>query len=101
MQLRRLAALERKKIEDEYKAAVALIKELEALLKSPKKMRQVVADELQAIKETYGDRRRTHIVQLKEGESKSSLLTKAELVAGERDLGMCQPGQPDLTHDRR
>jgi len=39
-------------------------------------MRLVVRDELQAIKDTYGDRRRTHIVQLKEGESKSSLLTK-------------------------
>jgi DNA gyrase subunit A len=81
MQLRRLAALERKKIEDEYKEVVALIKQLEALLKSPKKMREVVSEELQAVKETYGDRRRTHIVQLKEGETKSSLLTKAELVA--------------------
>lgn len=81
MQLRRLAALERKKIEDEYKEVIALIKQLEALLKSPKKMREVVAEELQVVKETYGDRRRTHIVQLKEGESKSSLLTKAELVA--------------------
>ena len=81
MQLRRLAALERKKIEDEYKELVALIKQLEALLKSPKKMREVVSEELQVVKETYGDRRRTHIVQLKEGETKSSLLTKAELVA--------------------
>ena len=81
MQLRRLAALERKKIEDEYKELAALIKQLEALLKSPKKMREIVTEELQAIKETYGDRRRTHIVQLKEGETKSSLLTKAELVA--------------------
>ena len=81
MQLRRLAALERKKIEDEYREVVALIKQLEALLKSPKKMREVVSEELQVIKATYGDRRRTHIVQLKEGESKSSLLTKAELVA--------------------
>ncbi len=81
MQLRRLAALERKKIEDEHKELVALIKQLEALLKSPKKMREVVSEELQVIKATYGDRRRTHIVQLKEGESKSSLLTKAELVA--------------------
>ncbi len=81
MQLRRLAALERKKIEDEYKELVALIKQLEALLKSPKKMREVVSEELQVIKATYGDRRRTHIVQLKEGETKSSLLTKAELVA--------------------
>ena len=81
MPLRRLAALERKKIEDEHKEVAALIKQLEALLRSPKKMREVVNAELQEVKETYGDRRRTHIVQLNEGETKASLLTKAELVA--------------------
>ena len=58
MQLRRLAALERKKIETEYKETTALIKDLEALLKSPKRMRAVVADELSKVKEAYGDRRR-------------------------------------------
>jgi DNA gyrase subunit A len=80
MQLRRLAALERKKIEEEYKEVQAMIKELEALLRSPKKMRQVVSDELQAVQEAYGDRRRTHIVKLKEGQTKTSLLTTTELV---------------------
>jgi DNA gyrase subunit A len=63
MPLRRLAALERKKIEDEYKEVTALIKELEGLLRSPRRMRQVVADELLAVKEAYGDRRRTQITQ--------------------------------------
>lgn len=63
MQLRRLAALERKKIEEEYKEVQALIKSLVALLRSPKKMRQAVAEELQAVKESYGDRRRTQIVK--------------------------------------
>lgn len=67
MQLRRLASLERKKIEQEYQEVLALIKSLEGLLRSPKKMRQVVADELQAIKDTFGDRRRTRIVSLKPG----------------------------------
>jgi DNA gyrase subunit A len=79
MQLRRLAALERKKIEDEYKEMLALIKELENLLRSPKKMRQVVAEELQAVKEAYGDRRRTQIVHLEKGEEKKSLLTIVDL----------------------
>ena len=80
LQLRRLAALERKKIEEEYKEVLAHIKELESLLRSPKKMRQVVADELLAVKEAYGDRRRTHIVQLKEGEQAIKVLASAELV---------------------
>jgi DNA gyrase subunit A len=75
MPLRRLAALERKKIETEYKELLVLIKELEGLLKSPKKMRQVVADELTAIKENYGDRRRTQIVALEEGTTPKTVLT--------------------------
>lgn len=62
MQLRRLAALERKKIEDEYKEKINLIKYLEGLLKSPKKMREVVAEELETIKQAYSDPRRTVIV---------------------------------------
>lgn len=82
LQLRRLAALERKKIETEYKEVSAVIKELTALLKSPKLMRGVVADELLKVKAQYGDRRRTQIVTL--GESKDGKTTKKALTA--RDL---------------
>src|SRR5512139_1060695 len=75
MQLRRLAALERKKIETEYKEVSALIKQLTDLLKSPKLMRGVVADELLKVKEQYGDRRRTQIVSLKAGKAAKALTT--------------------------
>ncbi len=61
MQLRRLAALERRKLEDEYKEKLQLIKMLEALLASPKMMRVEVARELGAIREKYADPRRTVI----------------------------------------
>ncbi|MEJ2512433.1 MAG: DNA gyrase subunit A, partial [Anaerolineales bacterium] len=80
MPLRRLAALERKKIEDEYKEVAKLIKDLEMLLKSPKKMRTVVAEELVAVKEKYGDRRRTQIVEVEEGVKLKDLLTVSDLV---------------------
>jgi DNA gyrase subunit A len=60
--LRRLAALERKKIEEEYKGLQALIKSLETLLRSPKQMREVIAEELHAVKEAFADRRRTQII---------------------------------------
>ena len=80
MQLRRLAALERKKIETEYKETLALIKDLEGLLKSPKRMRGVAAEELLRVKENYGDKRRTHIVSLKGGREKKAFLTTAELL---------------------
>ncbi len=80
MPLKRLAALERRKIDDELRELQAQIKNLENLLRSPKKMRQQVSDELQEVKDQFSDRRRTHIVLLKEGETKSSLLTKSDLV---------------------
>ncbi len=69
MQLRRLAALERKKIEDEYKEKMALIKYLEGLLTSPKQMRDVIAEEVRTIKSAYGDPRRTIIVDSTAGAS--------------------------------
>jgi len=62
MPLRRLAALERQKIEQEYKVVKAKIRALVALLKSPTKMRKIISDELQAVKEEYGDLRRTQII---------------------------------------
>lgn len=62
MQLRRLAALERKKIEEEYNEKIRLIEYLEGLLASPAKMRQVISEELTTIKQAYGDPRRTMIV---------------------------------------
>ncbi len=80
MQLRRLAALERRKIETEHKETQALIKELENLLKSPKKMRGVATEELLKVKAAYGDRRRTQIVSLKAGKHKQAPLTSVELL---------------------
>lgn len=79
MPLKRLAALERKKIEEEYKELLAKIKELESLLKSPKKIRQVAADELQAVKEAFGDRRRTQIASISQKKGQTTLLTAADL----------------------
>ncbi|MGJ3237800.1 MAG: DNA gyrase subunit A [Anaerolineae bacterium] len=61
MQLRRLAGLERKKIQDEHKEKMAIIKELEGLLSSPKRVRQLIAVELTHIKHEYNDPRRTII----------------------------------------
>jgi DNA gyrase subunit A len=83
MPLKRLSALERKKIEDEYKEIMKVIKELQALLKSPKKMREMVKDELAEIQTVYGDRRRTQIVSLKEGESAKDKLTVSDLTPEE------------------
>src|SRR3989344_825868 len=62
MRLQALAALERKKVEDELKEKRLLIKELTELLANPKKILGVVKSELVEIKKNYGDERRTKIV---------------------------------------
>jgi len=61
MQLRRLAALERKKIQDEYKEIKLTIDGLLSLLNSPAKILTVIKSELDAAKQKFGDDRRTRI----------------------------------------
>ncbi len=75
MPLKRLAALERKKIEQEYKDLIELTKELQAILRSPVKQRQTVEAELKEVKSRYTDRRKTQIVNLKQGKVAADLLT--------------------------
>ncbi|MBN1263251.1 MAG: DNA gyrase subunit A [Candidatus Pacebacteria bacterium] len=61
MQLRRLAALEQKKIQDEYEAIKKLIERLAILLTQPEKILEVIDEELTEIKKEYDDPRRTRV----------------------------------------
>ena len=63
MQLRRLSALERQKIEDEYKQIMDKIAFLEDLLAHPKKILSLIREDLSGLAEKYGDERRTLIAQ--------------------------------------
>src|SRR5512146_1491536 len=99
LQLRRLAALERKKIETEYKETTALIKELEKLLKSAKLMRGVVADELLKVKAAYGDRRRTQIINLKKGGKPGAASTGADQRTQSVWITVTADGMVARTHD--
>ncbi|MEZ4156929.1 MAG: DNA gyrase subunit A [Candidatus Paceibacterota bacterium] len=63
MRLSTLAALERKKIEDELAEKRKLIKSLEELLKSPAKILTLIKNELKEIKDKYADERKTRVVQ--------------------------------------
>ncbi|MBP9669982.1 DNA gyrase subunit A [Candidatus Woesebacteria bacterium] len=87
MQLRRLSALERKKIEDEYNALMVRINELLALLKDPKAILSTITKELKELKEIYGDPRKTKVIKGKLGEFSEEDLVAAEdnLVAITRD----------------
>lgn len=62
MQLRRLAALERQKIIDEYAEVIKLIAELEEILANDRVLRNVIIRELRAVQKDYTDERRTQIV---------------------------------------
>ncbi|MEW6196025.1 MAG: DNA gyrase subunit A [Bacteroidota bacterium] len=63
MRLQRLTGLERKKIEDEYKETIKLIQKLKAILGNEKLRKQIIKDELLALREKYADERRTEIVR--------------------------------------
>ncbi|MDO8639064.1 MAG: DNA gyrase subunit A [Candidatus Daviesbacteria bacterium] len=81
MQLRRLAALERQKIEDELKMVRELITYLEDLLAHPEKILKVIRDEIIKIKERYGDERKTRVYKSKVGE-----FSEEDLVADESTI---------------
>ncbi len=62
MRLSQLANLERLAVEKELKEKMKLIKELQALLKSDEKIKQVIFDEVDGLEEKYGDERRTKVI---------------------------------------
>ncbi|MHC1739536.1 MAG: DNA gyrase subunit A [Anaerolineaceae bacterium] len=80
MQLRRLAALERQKIEAEYKELMAQIAYLEDLLASPKKILAVVKEDLNELTTKFGDERRTRIMGDTHEEMKEEDLVADEAV---------------------
>jgi DNA gyrase subunit A len=79
MQLRRLAALEREKIEKEYEEIKKLIDELTAILKNPEKILEIIIKEINELKENFQDPRRTKIYKQKIGEfSEEDLIPKED-----------------------
>ena len=81
MQLRRLQGLERDKIEDELKQLHELIKKLEAILASEQEILNVVKAELLAMKDKYGDERRSKIINHELGKfSDEELIPEEESV---------------------
>lgn len=81
MQLRRLAALERQKIENEYEEIKKLIDSLVAILKDPQRVLDIIIEEITKLKADYGDPRRTKIYKSPLGE-----MSEEDLVAKEETL---------------
>src|SRR5690606_35119558 len=80
MQLRKLAALERQQITDEYDKLMAEIADYNDILASPARQRQIVGDELTPIVEKYGDDRRTEIVPFDGDVSYEDLIAEEDIV---------------------
>lgn len=81
MKLQSLAKLEREEIEKELKEIKAKIKELSLILKSPRKIKELVKKEIKEVKEKYGDARRTKAVAGKPGEiGEEDLIPKEETI---------------------
>lgn len=80
MQLRRLAALERQKIEDEYKEVMSVIADLTSLLDSQEKIEAKIKESILEIKEKYGDKRKTKIKKGLPGEFDEEDLVEKENV---------------------
>lgn len=78
MQLRRLAALERKKIEDEYKEVKKRIEELLLILKTPERVLDIIKNETSELKEKLGDERKTKVYKGKVGEFEEEDLVASE-----------------------
>jgi len=80
MQLRKLAALERQAITDEYDRLMAEIADYNEILSSPERQRRIVREELEPIVEKYGDERRTQIVPYDGDVSYEDLIAEEEIV---------------------
>jgi DNA gyrase subunit A len=78
MRLARLAALERKKIEDEYLSVIQLIAELEDILANPARVLSIIKDELAELKRKYAGERRTRVA-----DDSSREMTDEDLIADE------------------
>ncbi|MEU9839216.1 DNA gyrase subunit A [Actinomadura sp. NPDC048032] len=80
MQLRKLAALERRQITDEYDKLMAEITDYNEILASPERQRRIVGDELAPIVEKFGDERRTEIIPFDGDVSYEDLIAEEDVV---------------------
>ena len=102
LQLGRLAALERKKIEDEYREVIKLIAELEDILANPRRVDTLIKEDLGYLKEKYGDVRRTRIIPEANGEvSDEDLIPDVKVLVTLTERGYIKRQQPENYRTQR
>lgn len=101
MQLRKLAALERQQITDEYDKLMAEIADYNDILGSPERQRRIVGDELAPIVEKYGDERRTEIIPFDGDVSYEDLIAEEDVVVTITRGGYAKRTKTDLYRAQR
>jgi len=102
LRLHRLTGLEQDKIVNEFKDILGIVKELLEILASPERLLQVIRDELNEVKEKYGDERRTEILTSQLDLSMEDLITEEDVLVTFSHEGYAK-SQPltDYTTQRR
>ena len=80
LQLRRLTGLEQDKIRDEYREVIEVIRDLIDILAKPARITAIIADELNKLKEEFGDKRKSEIVPMAEDISIEDLIAPQDMV---------------------
>ncbi len=101
MQLRRIAALERQKINDEYEGLMADIVVLNEILASPAKQREIIKTELQELGEKHGNERRTQFVAADGDFSVEDLIPDQDVVVTITRSGYSKRTRADLYRAQR
>ena len=101
MQLRRLAALERQKIIDEYDELMAQISDYNEILASPERQRHIISDELAEIVEKFGDERRTQLIPYDGDMSIEDLIAEEDVVVTITRGGYAKRTKTDLYRSQR
>jgi DNA gyrase subunit A len=101
MQLRRLAALERQKLIDEYEELSADIADLNAILASEPRQRTIVSEELAEIVEKHGDERRSRIIAAEGEVSMEDLIAEEDVVVTISNGGYAKRTKTDLYRAQR
>jgi DNA gyrase subunit A len=101
MQLRKLAALERQQLVDEYDELMAEIADYEAILASPERQREIVGTELGEIVARYGDDRRTEFIAWDGEVSEADLIAEEDVVVTITRGGYAKRTKTDLYRAQR
>jgi DNA gyrase subunit A len=101
MQLRRLAALERQRLQDEYDALMQEIAEYEAILASPERQRSIIGEELGEIAAKYGNERRSRVIAYEGDMSLEDLIAEEDVVVTITRGGYAKRTKTDLYRAQR